>query len=230
MIRSFRNGFLTGIALLLPLGVTLFFVKVLLDNVGYPLSRLFFWFIDAEMRQSQGFQYLLNFISILFVAVVVTGFGFFSKYFLGRFLMSVAERLITSVPFVNSVYNTVKQVVETISQQKDSVFRKVVLVEFPRQGSYAVGFETSRAKGEVQFKTEQEVVNVFIPTTPNPTSGFLVMVPADAVIQLDMTVGDGMKLIISGGAVVPKYSPAESSGLMSDKIPATEHENLVKTK
>ena len=105
----------------------------------------------------------------------------------------------------------------SFSKQNKAVFQSVVMLEFPRAGLYAVGFVTSEAQGEIQERTGEVVVNVFVPTTPNPTSGFLIMVPKEDLTYLDMTVGDAMKLIISGGAVVPKWAGADANPLPAEK-------------
>ena len=149
---------------------------------------------------------MLSIASIIIIVVFIAILGLLSKYFLGRLMMQLAEKVITSVPFVKTVYNTVKQIVDTFSQQQKAVFQKTVLIEYPRPGVYALGFLTSTTKGEVQQKTGKVVVNVFVPTTPNPTSGFLLMLPEDEVIDLEMSVSDGMKVVISGGALVPAYN------------------------
>jgi uncharacterized membrane protein len=121
-------------------------------------------------------------------------------------VISLTEKLIHHVPFVSTIYKTVKQITETFGKNNQAAFSKTVLIEYPKDGCYAVGFLSSEAEGEVQDKTGEVVANVFVPTTPNPTSGFLLMVPKSKIIALDMSVTDGMKLIISGGIVVPPYS------------------------
>jgi uncharacterized membrane protein len=117
----------------------------------------------------------------------------------------LTEKLINHVPFVSTVYKTVKQVMKTFEASHKAVFSKAVLIEYPKKECYAIGFLSSEFEGEVQDKIGRTVVNVFVPTTPNPTSGFLLVVPKDKVIELEMSVADGMKLIISGGIVVPPY-------------------------
>lgn len=201
MLRQLRNAFIAGLVLLAPLGVTIFVINLLRDKVGAPVSRLLFNDIDGWL------SYLFDFVSIFIVILVITILGLLSKYFLGRFIVSVAERIINALPFVNSVYKTVKQIVETFSEQQKAVFQQVVLIEYPRKGVHVLGFLTSETKGEIQHKTDANLTNVFVPTTPNPTSGFLLMVPTDEVTLMEMTVADGMKLIVSGGAVTPQYSP-----------------------
>jgi uncharacterized membrane protein len=143
--------------------------------------------------------------STIFIVGIITILGFLSKYFLGKKAIRLTEQLIESVPFVNSVYKTVKQIVETFSKNREAVFQTTVLIQYPCKGSYALGFLTSETEGEVQVKTRENVVNVFLPTTPNPTSGFLLFVPREDVIFLDMSVADGMKMIISGGVVNPEW-------------------------
>ena len=135
------------------------------------------------------------------MVVFVTILGLFSQFLFAKFLISLSERLINKIPFIGMVYRTVKQIVDTFAKQKKTVFQKVVLIEFPRKGTFSVGFVTSQTEGEVAKKTDSDCVNVFVPTTPNPTSGFLMAVEKDSVKYLDMSVGDAMKFIISGGAV-----------------------------
>lgn len=205
MLRHFRNAFISGLALLIPLGVTFIVINFLLQRIGEPSSHLFFYYLDPVTRSKPWVDTVLRIISTGVVVILITALGFLSNYFLGRLFVKIAERLITSVPFIKSVYNTAKQIVDTFRQQKEAVFQKVVLVEYPRPGCYALGFLTGTARGETQIKTGKTIVNVFIPTTPNPTSGFLLLIPKEDVLSLDMSIADGMKLIISGGAVVPGY-------------------------
>lgn len=210
MLRQLRNGFIAGLVLVAPMGVTLFVVNFMLERIGQPLSNAIFQFVDEEVRSQGVTQLLLSIAAIIIVTIAITALGFLSKYFIGRFVINMGERLIDTLPFVNAIYKSVKQIVDTFSKQQKAVFQKVVLTEYPRKGVYVLGFLTSDAKGEVQHKTGAEVVNVFVPTTPNPTSGFLLMVPKNEIIPMEMTVADGMKLIVSGGAVTPPYALQDS--------------------
>lgn len=203
MLRSIRNAFITGIVVILPLGVTIIVINFLLQKLGTPASNLFFWFLDRELRQLPAVSFALEVISILVVFLLITLLGYGSRFVLGRIMLGGLERLLDQVPLINTVYRTVKQIVDTFSQQKKAVFQEVVLIEYPREGCYVLGFLTSKAKGEPQEVTGAEIVNIFVPTTPNPTSGFLLMLPDEDVIRLKMSITDGMKLIISGGALVP---------------------------
>ena len=111
---------------------------------------------------------------------------------------------------INTIYRTVKQIVDTFGQQKKAIFQEVALIEYPRKRCYAIGFLTSTAKGEIQASTDEHIVNVFVPTTPNPTSGFLLMLPEEDIKRLQMSIADGMKLIISGGAFTPDPKTGEA--------------------
>lgn len=209
MFKKFGNYLLTGTVIALPLTVTLFVIIFLVRNIGTPVSQLLFAPLFNHFDKTfptSGFDVLmLDLISTLVVLCFITALGVLSKFFFARILIGISEVAINKIPGVGLVYRTVKQIVDTFSKQNKAVFQSVVMLEFPRTGLYAVGFVTSEAQGEIQARTGEVVVNVFVPTTPNPTSGFLIMVPKDSLTYLDMTVGDAMKLIISGGAVVPKW-------------------------
>ena len=205
MLKHFRNAFFTGLVILLPLGFTVFVVNFLIQTVGAPSSKVFFYFLDPALRQHAWVNPVLDIISTVVAAILIMFLGLISQYFFGRLFVSLTEKTLNALPFVGTLYKTAKQIVDTFSKQKKAVFQKVVLVNYPMRGTFALGFLTSTAKGEIQEKTEANVVNVFVPTTPNPTSGFLLMVPQEEVIELDMKVSEGMKLVISGGAVVPDH-------------------------
>lgn len=222
--RHFRNAFIAGLVLLAPIGVTLFVLNLLRVHIGEPASRILFGFVDGPWRTLPGVNLLLDFIALLIVLVLITLLGLLSNYFVTRFFLRTGERIIDAVPLINTVYKSAKQIVDTFSRQQKAVFQKVVLVEFPRRGLYVIGFLTNRAKGEVQGRIGKEVVNVFIPTTPNPTSGFLLMVPADDVTELDMTVADGIKLVVSGGGVTPDWLRRDIPGTPAEQAnPVAEH-------
>lgn len=221
MFRSIRNAFITGIFVILPLGVTIIVINFLLEKLGTPASNLFFWFLDRDIRNYPAVNFALELISLFFVFLLITLLGYGSRFVLGRILLGGLERLLDQVPLINTVYRTVKQIVDTFSQQEKAVFQETVLIEYPRPGCYVLGFLTSTAKGEPQEVTGAHIVNIFVPTTPNPTSGFLLMLPDEDVTRLKMSITDGMKLIISGGAVVPPgrgdpvqiENPREAMGL-----------------
>ncbi|MFO1448544.1 MAG: DUF502 domain-containing protein [Opitutaceae bacterium] len=204
-LTKLRNAFLTGLALLAPLAVTFIVFSWLVDAIGGRFRPFFFFALPDTLRDHPSLSIVWNVLATLLVLCLVTLFGYVSRYVLGRFFGQLLERFVQSIPGVNAVYNTVKQIVGTFSAQNRNLFSKVVLIEFPRKGTWSLAFLTNRTQGEPQLKTAQEVWTVFVPTTPNPTSGFLIMLPRHEIMELDMSVGDGMKMIISGGAVVPPW-------------------------
>jgi uncharacterized membrane protein len=211
MIRKLRNAFVSGLLLMAPVGVTVFVINFLIQTVGVPTRRMIFFFIPANPSSLIWLEYGLYFLAIIFVASLITFLGWLSKLLIGRAILNSFERLVDTVPLVRSVYNTVKQIRDTFVQQEKAVFQKSVLIEYPRKGVWALGFLTGEGKGEIQHRTASDLLNVFVPTTPNPTSGFLLMVPREDIRELDMTIPDAMKLIISGGAVVPPWLPESLS-------------------
>ena len=220
MFKAIRNAFISGLIVITPVAVTIYVIRILVDSIGAPTAQLFFFFIPQEIFDKAALSTLLDILATLVVLILITLLGWFSKYFFGRFIVQLTEKMITSLPFAKTVYNTVKQIIDTFARQKTGIFQKVALIEFPRKGIYAIGFLTGRCQGEVQIKTAHDVTNIFLPTTPNPTSGYLVMVPKDDVQVLQMTVADGMKLIVSGGAVVPHYnSESETNEYVEVTIP-----------
>jgi uncharacterized membrane protein len=129
----------------------------------------------------------------------------------GRVLLRMGDRFIQRIPGINAVYNTVNQIIATFSPQGRSSFSQVVLVEFPRPGVWTIGFLTNKQPGEAQALVAGEVWAVFVPTTPNPTGGFMLLVPRTGIIELEMSVAEGMKMIISGGAIAPPWPPGSNS-------------------
>jgi len=212
-----RNAFITGLFLLAPLGVCVFVMSFLLQHIGDPASKLFFGWMNDDLPNSPLVKIVLAVVSILIVVLFVTALGLASHYLFGRWLLRRAELLILRVPIVNQVYRTTKQIVNTFHSQQKEGFDKVVMIEYPRVGLYTIGFVTKAVEGEISAHTGADFVNVFIPTTPMPTNGFLVICREKDLIRLDMTVGDGMKLIISGGAIAPPYAKPAARKIADEK-------------
>ena len=143
---------------------------------------------------------------VLFV-IFTMSVGWVTRLMVGKRVVKLTETVISRVPLLNKTYSFMKEISQTLLAGRKTMFQQVVLVQFPRLGVYSIGFVTSQTAGETQAKTAETVVNVFVPTTPNPTSGFLIFVPKEQLIKLDMSVADGMKMVISGGVVVPPYQP-----------------------
>ncbi|MGC1955798.1 MAG: DUF502 domain-containing protein [Gammaproteobacteria bacterium] len=196
----FRKYLMAGLLVWLPLGVTVLVVKLLVDIMDRTVLLLPpAWRPDTLLGfHIPGVGLLLSLLIILVTGITVANL-------LGRRMVSLWEGLLARIPLVRTIYSAVKQVVETVLSANGASFRKVVLVEYPRRGMWCLALQTAERLGEVQAKTGAEVVAVFLPTTPNPTSGFVILVPRTDVVELDMTVDDGLKLIISMGVVVPEW-------------------------
>lgn len=202
---TFRNAFLSGALMLAPLIVTVLAFSWIIDAVGGKFRPLYENYLPQSLQRIPFFWDLL---ATVMVVLFVTALGFLSNYVFGKYFLSIGERAIQRIPGIGAVYNSVKQIVATFGTQNRNLFNKVVLVEFPRKGVWTLGFLTNKQQGEPQTLTGAETWTVFVPTTPNPTSGFLLMLPRHEIVELDMSVGDGMKMIISGGAVVPPWPAA----------------------
>ena len=205
--RRFRNAFLTGLLVFLPLGTTIFVLDFILDLFKEPALKLAIQLGLREENSFFGLETLLALIGLVVGVIALTLLGYLSKYLLGKVFISTTEKVLDKVPFLNAVYRSVKQIVETFGRENRAVFKEVCLVEYPRKGCYALGFITADASSHVQEKVGDHMIYVFVPTTPNPTSGFLLLVPREEIKRLDVSVGDGMKMLISGGAVVPPANP-----------------------
>jgi uncharacterized membrane protein len=200
---TFRNAFFSGVLLLAPLIVTVWGFSKIVDIVGGTFRPLYEGYLPQSLQQ---IPFLWDLIATFAVILLVTAFGYLSNYVLGKYFLSIGERAIRRIPGIGAVYNSVKQIVTTLGSQNRNMFNKVVLVEFPRKGLWSVGFLTNTQAGEPQLTAGSEMWTVFVPTAPNPTSGFMLIVPRHEVTELDLSVGDAMKMIISGGAVLPVAS------------------------
>ncbi|HTZ19770.1 MAG TPA: DUF502 domain-containing protein [Opitutaceae bacterium] len=211
-LASLRNAFVTGLLLLAPLAVTWMVFSWLFETIGGGFRPIFFFYIPDALRDQRSLLIVWNVLATFFVLVLITGLGWLSRHVLGQYFGGLAERFILSIPGVNTVYTTVKQLVDTFGTQNRNLFSKVVLLQYPRPGIWTIGFVTSHTQGEPQTKIGSEVWSVFVPTTPNPTSGFMLLLPRSELVELEMSVGDGMKMVISGGAVVPPVDNRDNEG------------------
>lgn len=213
--RRLRNIFITGILITIPVASTLFILNFLLDILD---GLVVPWFIKTliEIGTPLPENFHLPGLGLILIILLIFVVGVLTKSFLGAKLVQWGELIVDRIPIVRSIYTGAKQVVTTIAHADTKAFRKVVMVEFPRKGIYSIGFITGTTEGEVQELTEEKLVNVFVPTTPNPTSGFLVFLPHEDVIELTMTVEDGIKFIISVGIVTPEYNQKKVIALKKD--------------
>ncbi|WP_019023898.1 MULTISPECIES: DUF502 domain-containing protein [unclassified Thioalkalivibrio] len=205
MLVSLRRYLIAGLLVWLPLIVTGFIIKLLVDLLDFTILLL-----PPAWRPEALLGFSIPGAGIVIAIVVVFVTGVIVANIVGRKLVSLGESIVHRIPLVSSIYGAVKKVTETVLADGGQAFRKVMLVEYPRRGLWSVGFMTGVGAGEVQDRTEREVITVFVPTTPNPTSGFVLLVPREEAIELDMTVEDGLKFVMSMGVVTPLSSPAEA--------------------
>ena len=199
-----RNSFLTGIVVSAPIAATLWLVWSFLGWVDGRIVPL----IPKEYNPESYLPFAIPGLGLLIAVVALTLLGALTANIFGRSIIGVAERLVERVPFISSIYGTVKQIVQTILSQQERSFDKVVLVEYPRPGIYAVGFVSVPAQGEIAAHLGPDVLGVFVPTAPNPTSGFLIYEKRENLTFLDMPVEAGAKLILSAGLVYPDTKKA----------------------
>ena len=202
--RRVRNIFITGLLVTLPIAFTIFILNFLfntLDNWLSPGITKLLILAGAPILE----DFRVPGLGVAATVLIIFLVGVLTKNIFGAKLVQLGEMIVEKIPIVRNIYTGAQQVVTTIAHTDTNAFSRVVLVEFPRKGIHAMGFVTSETKGEVQALLEDDVVSVFVPTTPNPTSGFLVFLPQNDIIDLSMSVEDGIKLIISCGIVTPKF-------------------------
>lgn len=200
-----RAYFLAGILVTAPLAITFALASWLIEFVDsriVPLIPLRYN-PDVYLKEYLGYEIGIPGLGLVVLIVFITLVGAMTAGLLGRFVIRFGENLLNRMPVIRSVYGASKQILETVLRQQSSAFRQAVLVEYPRRGIWAVGFITGRTEGEVQNLISDDLINIFLPTTPNPTSGFLLFVPKDDMILLDMSVEEAIKMVISGGIVTP---------------------------
>ncbi len=205
---SLRNAFLTGLLLIAPLVVTIWALRLIIGFVGGSITPLFAPYLPEALIHLPAIVW--DVLTTIIVVVLVTCLGYFSRYVFGQYFGGVAERFIQGIPGIGSFYNSVKQFIETFGAKDRTQFSKVVLVRFPRDGAYTIGFLTNTARGEPHRHFTEERWAVFVPTCPSPVNGFFMYLPSSEIIELDMSVGDGMKIVISCGAVLPPGIAAET--------------------
>ena len=202
LTRGFWRNFLTGLLIVAPAFFTITILQLMFGwiyrLVVDPVARV----VAFGMSRDEASVMVHVVIAIGFViGIALIGFG--TRALLIRRLLNLTESGVRKMPMVGKIYGTIREIADTFAGQRRSLFHRVVLLEWPRAGVYSIGFVTSEGRGEVQEKTPEHVIHVFIPTTPNPTSGFLVLAPNDSLISMDMSVEEGMRLVISGGVSGP---------------------------
>ncbi len=200
--RTIVSVFFAGLLVTLPLAISIIIIRFLFTSVDQLLSPILTHaLIHMGASLEAGYRVPgLGFVATMMIIFLV---GLFTRNFVGRRLLRFGDSLLVRIPVFRNIYTGTKQVIETFSASSSMAFKKVALIEYPRRGIYTIVFITNTGKCEIGRRTGLEMVNVFVPTTPNPTSGFFLALPKGDVVELDMTVEDGFKIVISGGLIIP---------------------------
>ena len=195
ILKSFRNYFIAGVVVLIPIGITIYLTAFLISIS----SKI----IPNEINPNHYLPYNIPGLEIIIAIILITIIGWLSLSFLGKRMLSLFNNILKRIPILRTIYSAIVQMTETFTKS-GGVKQNVVLVEYPRKGSWAVGFATKENSGEISDKTKKKLINVFVPTTPNPTSGFLLMFPKEEVIYLNLTFEEASKFIVSAGTSNPR--------------------------
>ena len=204
--QRMRAYFITGILVVAPVSITLYLAWIFIGFVDNRITPL----IPLQYNPETYLPFALPGLGLLILVVTLILVGAATAGFIGRLWARLSEQILGRMPVIRNIYGAVKQILETVLAQQSKAFREAVLVEYPRRGIWAIAFITGRTEGEVQNITEEECINIFLPTTPNPTSGFLLFVPKKDLVHLDMNVEEAIKMVISGGIVTPPDRRPES--------------------
>jgi len=195
VIAKLRNYFITGVVVLVPIGITLYLTKFFISVS----SKL----IPNEINPNSYLPFSIPGLEIVLAVIFITLIGYLSLSFIGKKILQLFNGLLKKIPILRTIYSALGQMAATLAPKRNGK-KSVVLIEYPRKGSWAVGFATKDNKGEISKITNRNLVNVFVPTTPNPTSGFLLMFPKEEIVYLDMSFEEASKFIVSAGTSDPK--------------------------
>ena len=195
ILAKIRNYFIAGVVVLIPIGITIYLTLFLVSITSKILPK--------EINPNHYLPYSIPGVEIVMAIILITFIGFISVSFIGKKLLEVFNNILKRIPILRTIYSAIVQMTETFTKNDDKK-KSVVLVEYPRKGSWAVGFATKDNTGEISTKTKRQLINVFVPTTPNPTSGFLLMFPKEDVIHLDLSFEEASKFIVSAGTTEPE--------------------------
>jgi uncharacterized membrane protein len=199
-MKRLRRYIIAGILVWLPIGVTIFLVRILVGLLDRTLVL-----IPQKYQPEALLGFAIPGLGILLTIIILLVTGVLAANIVGRSMVGLWESVLERIPVVRSVYSAAKNFAEMVFSDSSQSFKKVLLIEYPRKGLYSLAFQTSSALGEVQGRTGEDVICTFVPTTPNPTSGFIIIVPRKDVIELDMEVDEALKMIISLGVVIPNW-------------------------
>lgn len=203
-----RNNIITGLIVVVPIALTGYILWLLISLMDGFLNLL-----PPKLHPNAYLPWRVPGLGVILTVVLIFVVGMITRSVLGKKLVALGEWVVGKIPWVRNIYQAAKQLSEAIFLPKSEGFRRVVLIEYPRRGIYSLGFVTGVTRGEIQERTEAHLINVFVPTTPNPTSGYYILVPEPDTMPLAMTVEDAFKLIISGGMVTPPF-PTETKALL----------------
>ncbi|HHT9108307.1 MAG TPA: DUF502 domain-containing protein [Candidatus Wunengus sp. YC63] len=201
--KDVRRRMLTGLLLILPVYVTFFVVKFLFGFVGGTLSpviRKVLQFYGVALPRSSLDEFIITFLGLILTFISLYFIGIFAANFVGKSIITYFENLLTKTPIIKNIYSSVKQIIHSVSLPGKQAFKRVVLVDFPKEGTKSIGFVT----GATQYNNEKKFISVFIPTTPNPTTGFLIFVTENDVMDSNLSVEEAFKTLFSGGVLTPK--------------------------
>jgi uncharacterized membrane protein len=196
-----RTYFLAGVLVTAPIGITLYVAWSIITAI----DRAVVGWLPAGFNPNTYLPFEMPGVGLVALVIGLTVIGFLTANYLGRLLVRLGENIVARMPVIRSLYSAVKQIFEAVLKERETSFSEVVMVEYPRRGMWTLGLVIGETHGEIQAKTRETMYNVYLPTTPNPTSGYLVFLPRSDMIHLDMSVEDCMKMIVSGGIVTPPY-------------------------
>lgn len=199
MMNKLRNYFLAGVVVTAPIAITIFIVWKFLEFLDEKITP----FIPVSYNPNTYLPFDIPGIGLIVTISFFITVGWFTRNFFGRLMVRWSEYIVERLPVINKIYVAIKHVMETVTSSHSDAFKEVVMFEYPKDNMWVMGFVTGVSKGEVQKKTSEQTMSVFVPTTPNPTSGFLLFVPKEQLIYMDMSVEEGIKLIVSGGIITP---------------------------
>lgn len=204
---TLRGYFITGLLIWVPLAITLWLLEVIVTTMDQSLALL-----PASWHPHVLTGWNIPGMGVLLTVLVIFVTGLLTRNFLGQRLVKLWENLLSRIPIVNSIYSSVKQVSDTLFSPEGNAFRKALLVQYPRQGVWTIAFQTGKPAAEISEHVAGEMISVYVPTTPNPTSGFFLMMPRSDVTELRMSVDEALKYVVSMGVVVPRRTPGVQSG------------------
>ena len=212
---NLRNNFFKGILISVPVFITFYVAWILIKFFDNKVTPVLGPLIPKHLNPSNYLHFEIPGIGLLTVFIFFAIIGFLTTGLFGRIFSSLVEKILSKIPVLRNIYSGLKQLFETILSKRSNSFREVILLEYPRKGIWAMGFLTGDTEGEVQRLTKNSMINIFLPTTPNPTSGFLLFVPAKDVLRLSMSVEEGIKMIISAGILTPSERQKKLKSLKS---------------